>query len=46
MTLGLVPVPELPERIAHGVAGELPGFLGERVDGTVSWEVPVVVGTP
>ena len=41
--LGLIPAPDTPEKIAQELASELPDLLGSRVDGSVSWEVPVVV---
>ncbi|HKH10172.1 MAG TPA: hypothetical protein VKA73_03420, partial [Rubrobacter sp.] len=40
---GLIPAPDIPEKIANEIAGELPGLLARRVDAAVSWEVPVVV---
>ena len=43
VTLGLIPAPDIPEKIAEEIAEELPELLGGRVDATVSWEVPVVV---
>ena len=43
VTLGLIPAPDIPEKIAKEIAKELPELLGRRVDATVSWEVPVVV---
>ena len=43
MTLGLIPAPDIPEKIATELASELPELLGRRVDGSVSWNVPVVV---
>ena len=44
VTLGLIPAPDIPEKIANEIAGELPGLLARRVDAAaVSWEVPVVV---
>jgi hypothetical protein len=43
VTLGLMPAPDIPEKIAEKIAEELPKLLGGRVDATVSWEVPVVV---
>jgi hypothetical protein len=41
--LGLIPAPDIPEKIATELASELPELLGNRVDSGVSWEVPVVV---
>src|SRR5215218_726723 len=43
VTLGLIPAPDIPEKIAKEIAEELPELLAKRVDATVSWEVPVVV---
>ena len=43
MTLGLIPAPDIPEKIATELASELPELLAKRVDGGVSWEVPVMV---
>src|SRR5215204_5734678 len=43
VTLGLIPAPDIPEKIATELASELPELLGDRVAGGVSWEVPVVV---
>ena len=43
VVLGLIPAPDIPEKIAKELASELPDLLGGRVDGGVSWEVPVVV---
>ena len=42
VTLGLIPAPDIPEKIANEIAEELPEILARRVDATVSWEVPVV----
>src|SRR5215212_9827438 len=39
VTLGLIPAPDIPEKIAE----ELPELLAKRLAATVSWEVPVVV---
>ena len=41
--LGLIPAPDIPEKIARELASELPDLLANRVDGSVSWDVPVVV---
>jgi hypothetical protein len=41
--VGLIPAPEVPEKIAGELASELPGLLGRHVDDRVSWDVPVVV---
>ena len=43
VTLGLIPAPDIPEKIAREIAKELPELLARHVDATVSWEVPVVV---
>jgi hypothetical protein len=43
LTLGLIPAPDIPEKIAKELASELPELLARRVDATVSWDVPVVV---
>ena len=43
VTVGLIPAPELPERIAGELADELPDLLGRRVDVRVSWDVSVFV---
>jgi hypothetical protein len=43
VTLGLIPAPDIPEKIAQELASELPDLLRSRVDGGVSWDVPVVV---
>jgi hypothetical protein len=43
VTLGLIPAPDIPEKIAEELASDLPDLLRSRVDGGVSWDVPVVV---
>jgi hypothetical protein len=43
VTLGLIPAPDIPEKIAKELSSELPELLGDRIDGGVCWEVPVVV---
>jgi hypothetical protein len=43
VTLALIPAPDIPEKIAEELASELPDLLSSRVDGGVSWDVPVVV---
>jgi hypothetical protein len=43
VTLGLIAAPDIPEKIAKELASELPDLLANRVDGGVSWDVPVVV---
>ena len=42
-TLGLIPAPDIPEKIAYELASELPELLGRYVDPDVYWDVPVVV---
>ena len=43
VTLGLIPAPDIPEKIAKELAAELPELLARRLDEHISWEVPVVV---
>jgi len=43
VALGLSAAPEIPEKIARKLSGELPGLLKKHVDGSVSWDVSVVV---
>jgi hypothetical protein len=43
VTLGLIPAPDIPEKIARELASELPELLGGRIDDGVSWDVQVVV---
>jgi hypothetical protein len=43
VSLGLIPAPDIPEKIARELASQLPELLTNRVDGDVGWEVPVVV---
>jgi hypothetical protein len=43
VTLGLIPAPEIPEKIAREIATELPELLVSHVDEGVSWDVSVVV---
>ena len=43
VTLGLIPAPDIPEKIATELASELPELLAKRLDGSVSWEVAVLV---
>ena len=43
VALGLIAAPEIPEKIARKLAAELPGLLNKHVDGSVSWDVSVVV---
>jgi hypothetical protein len=42
VSLGLIPAPDIPEKIARELASQLPELLTNRVDGDVRWEVPVV----
>src|SRR5215210_6335943 len=42
VALGLLPAPEIPEKIAEELSTELPELLSEHVDGHVSWDVSVV----
>ena len=42
-TLGLIPAPDIPEKIAYELASELPELLGRHVDPDIYWDVPVVV---
>ena len=43
VTLGLIPAPDIPETMARELAPQLPKLLENRVDGDISWEVPVLV---
>src|SRR5918997_5931423 len=43
VVLGLIPAPDIPEKIATELASELPELLAKRIDGSVSWKVPVLV---
>ncbi|WP_047866040.1 hypothetical protein [Rubrobacter aplysinae] len=43
VTLGLVPAPDLPAKVAYELAPELPALLGRHIDQAVQWEVPVIV---
>ena len=43
LTLGLIPAPDIPEKLAQELASVLPDLLSSRVDGGVSWDVAVVV---
>ena len=43
VTLGLIPAPDIPEKIAQELASELPDLLRSRVDAGISWDVAVVV---
>ena len=40
--LGLIPAPELPERIAAGLAEELPALLARYTDDRHAWRVECV----
>ncbi|KGX90766.1 hypothetical protein N781_06680 [Pontibacillus halophilus JSM 076056 = DSM 19796] len=37
--VGLLPAPELPERVVHQLTQTLPNLLGNHVDGDVEWKV-------
>ena len=43
VAVGLIPAPDLPEKVAKELAPELPGLLGRRIDTRLSWEVSVFV---
>ena len=43
VALGLIPAPDIPEKIAKEFATELPELLSRHVDDRVSWDVSVVV---
>jgi hypothetical protein len=43
VTLGLIPAPDIPEKIANEIAPGLPGLLRRHVDDRVSWDVSVFV---
>src|SRR5918998_3649983 len=42
MALGLLPAPEIPEKIAIQLSTQLPDLLSQNVDDRVSWNVSVV----
>ena len=42
LTLGLLPAPDMPERIASELADELPNLLSSQIDDSISWEVSVI----
>ena len=42
MALGLIPAPEIPEKIAIQLSTQLPDLLSQNVDDRVSWDVSVV----
>jgi hypothetical protein len=44
VALGLIPAPEVPEKIANEIVTELPELLARHVDGRVSWDVLVAAG--
>jgi hypothetical protein len=43
VAVGLIPAPDLPEKVAKELAPELPRLLGRRIDTRLSWEVSVFV---
>jgi len=43
VALGLIPAPDIPEKLATELASELPELLRRRVDDSVAWDVPVEV---
>ncbi|KGX88742.1 hypothetical protein N781_09495 [Pontibacillus halophilus JSM 076056 = DSM 19796] len=43
LTVGLLPAPELPEKIARSLANELPDLLYNEIDNTVEWNIEVVI---
>src|SRR5215210_2900472 len=43
VALGLIPAPDIPEKIAKELATELPELLSRHVDDRLSWGVSVVV---
>jgi len=42
VALGLLPAPEIPDKIAEEISTELPELLSKHVDECVSWEVSVI----
>jgi hypothetical protein len=42
IALGLIPAPEIPEKIATQLSAQLPDLLARNVDDRVSWDVSVV----
>jgi hypothetical protein len=42
VTLGLVPAPDIPEKIAYVLADQLPEVLGKHIDDRVDWDVSIV----
>src|ERR671920_1062200 len=42
VALGLIPAPEMPQRLAQELSTGLPQLLSRRVDDSVSWEVSVI----
>jgi hypothetical protein len=42
VALGLLPAPEIPEKIAEEISTELPELFSKHVDERVSWEVSVI----
>jgi hypothetical protein len=43
IALGLIPAPEIPEKVAKEIGADLPELLGRRIDIRLSWEVSVFV---
>jgi hypothetical protein len=43
VALGLIAAPDIPEKIANGLAAKLPNLLGKRIDDRFSWDVSVVI---
>lgn len=42
VAVGLIPAPEMPEKIAGKIGPDLPELLGRHVDDRVSWDVSIV----
>lgn len=42
ITLGLVPAPEMPEKVAYELADELPELLKRRIDDQLFWNIEIV----
>lgn len=43
ITVGLVPAPELPEKMAKSLAEILPDLLVEQIDSSLEWEIDVII---
>ncbi|MCT2536451.1 hypothetical protein NC661_03670 [Aquibacillus koreensis] len=43
MTVGLLPAPELPEKVARSLTETLPDALNKYIDANVEWNVEVIV---